>query len=152
MWLYLSLTIGWPKGHMMMMTLKSLCRIRAVGWEKMAEATPQMIGLIIIVLTLDFYSLAEKNWCPRCPNSHGLVNCKMYRSNCVALSVDVQVREILVSKCNVSIIVQGKPLSLSEFPIVRSIHGSQYHDIFIKYYSLYTTGIQRVIMGRGLSK
>lgn len=45
---------------MMMMTLKSLCRIRAVGWEKMAEATPQMIGLIIIVLTLDFYSLAEK--------------------------------------------------------------------------------------------
>nr|XP_034316802.1 uncharacterized protein LOC117686208 [Crassostrea gigas] len=113
---------------MMMMTLKSPCRIRAVdvkmeGGKRTSHAAARLICIIFIVI-IEFYTCVETR-CPRCPSSHGLVNCALYvQSNCVAVDVNVQIREIRVAKCDVTIVVNGK----APFPVVRSKHGTQCHD------------------------
>lgn len=111
----------------MMMTLKSPCRIRAVdvkmeGGKRTSHAAARLICIIFIVI-IEFYTCVETR-CPRCPSSHGLVNCALYvQSNCVAVDVNVQIREIRVAKCDVTIVVNGK----APFPVVRSKHGTQCH-------------------------
>lgn len=112
----------------MMMTLKSPCRIRAVdvkmeGGKRTSHAAARLICIIFIVI-IEFYTCVETR-CPRCPSSHGLVNCALYvQSNCVAVDVNVQIREIRVAKCDVTIVVNGK----APFPVVQCKHGTQCHD------------------------